>query len=78
MSQKLIFCEMDNNKKCKCGYKLGDPWVVPKARYSFWGWFVVSVGISYPPVEVRYECDKCGEVFKSITDKKLLRTHAYR
>lgn len=57
---------------------MGDPWVVPKSKYSFWGWFVVSVGISYPPVEVRYECDKCGEVFKSIKDREKLKSHAYR
>lgn len=71
---------MDTNKqkKCKCGYKLGDPWVVPKSKYSFLGWFVVSVGISYPPIEVNYECDKCGEVFKTVTDRKVLKNHAYR
>lgn len=69
---------MSEEKKCRCGYKMGDPWVVPKCKYSLWGWFVVSVGISYPPVQVNYECDKCGEVFKTIKDKELLKNHAYR
>lgn len=70
--------ESKEQKVCKCGYRLGDPWVVPKSKYTLFGWFVVSVGISYPPIEVRYECDKCGEVFKTIKDRKMLRNHAYR
>ena len=68
----------DQEKKCECGYKMGDPWVVPKSKYSFWGWLIVSFGISHPPVEVRFECDKCGEIFKIISDKKLLKVHAYK
>lgn len=70
--------EPESDKNCECGYKMGDPWVVPKSKYSSLGWFLVSVGISHPPIEVRFECDKCGEVFKIISDKKLLRTHAYK
>jgi len=30
---------------CACGYSVGDPWVVPKQRYSLFGWFVMSCGI---------------------------------
>lgn len=67
----------DSDKKCRCGFKFGDPWVVPKSKYSFWGWFVVSMGISYPPLKVAYECDKCGEVFSTITDREKLKSHAY-
>jgi len=67
----------DSNKKCNCGYKLGDPWIVPKSVYSFWGWLIVSIGISHPPTEVRFQCEKCGVVLKLITDKKDLKSHAY-
>jgi len=67
----------DESKSCKCGYKLGDPWVVPKSIHSFWGLLIVSIGISHPPTELRLQCEKCGEVLKVITDRKELRGHAY-
>lgn len=65
-------------EKCTCGYTKEHPWVVPKPKYSFWGWILVGTGISHPPVGVSIECDKCGEVFERITDKKLLKDHAYK
>lgn len=57
-------------KKCSCGYTTDDPWVVPVRRYSFLGWFIMSCGISHPPIKVNIECDKCGEVFDVIKDDK--------
>lgn len=65
------------NKLCKCGYKLGDPFIVPIPIHSFWGFLIVSIGISHPPIELRLQCEKCGEVLKVITDKKELKNHAY-
>jgi hypothetical protein len=70
--------ENTDKKKCRCGHTRDHPWVVPKPRYSLWGWILVGFGISHPPVEVRYECDKCGEVFERITDPKVLKNHIYR
>lgn len=67
-----------DNNKCGCGYAMGDPWVVPKSKYSLWGLLIVSFGISHPPIEVRFECDKCGEIFEIVSDRKRLKTHAYK
>jgi len=67
-----------DQKKCRCGYTRNDPWIVPKPSYTVWGWILVGFGISHPPVEVRYECDKCGEVFERITDRESLSHHIYR
>ncbi len=63
-------------RTCACGYSIGDPWVVPKQRYSFFGWFVMSCGISYPPNRINIECDRCGEVFDVIEgDRKFLEEY---
>lgn len=70
--------QTNSEKICRCGFGRSHPWIVPKPKYSLWGWMLVGLGISHPPVEVRYECDKCGEVFERITDRKLLRDHIYR
>jgi len=51
---------------CACGYSIEDPWVVPRQRYSFFGWFVMSCGITYPPKQINIECDRCGEIFDVI------------
>ncbi len=67
-----------DQKRCRCGYDRSHPWIVPKPSYSIWGWILVGFGVSHPPVAVRFECDKCGEVFERITDRDSLRHHTYR
>ena len=67
----------DKNRSCQCGYKMGDPWIVPNSKYTFFGWLMVSIGISHPPVIVNFQCEQCGEILYSITDKKELKSHAY-
>ncbi len=57
---------MKKKKECGCGYSVGSPWVVPKQRYSLFGWFVMSCGISYVPKQINIECDRCGEIFDVI------------
>ena len=68
----------NNQKTCRCGYTRDHAWIVPKPSYSFWGWILVGTGISHPPTEIRFECDRCGEVFERITDSTLLKSHSYK
>ena len=66
-------------KVCSCGYRVADPWVVLKQRYSLFGWFVMSCGISYPPKRIDIECDLCGEVFDVIAgDRRFLEEYMLR
>jgi hypothetical protein len=67
----------ENSKSCKCGHKMDDPWIVPNSKYTFFGWLMVSIGISHPPVKVIFQCEKCGESVKTITDKNELKSHAF-
>lgn len=64
--------------RCGCGNTVGTPFVTPKQKHSATGWILVSIGISHPPEEVVFTCDRCGEELKKITDKNLLKKHAYR
>ncbi|MFA9407412.1 MAG: hypothetical protein ACERKJ_01090 [Candidatus Dadabacteria bacterium] len=70
--------DTNNQQTCRCGYTRDHAWIVPKPSYSFWGWILVGTGISHPPTEVKFECDKCGEVFERITDPVLLKTHSFK
>ncbi len=64
---------------CECGHSVGDPWVVPKQKYSFFGWFVMSCGMSYPPKQINLECDCCGEIFEVIRgDREFLEQYCER
>lgn len=66
----------ENGAVCGCGYSPGDPWVVPVRRYSFFGWFVMSCGISHPPTRINIECDRCGWIFEEIKgDRKFLEEY---
>lgn len=71
MSEKIE----QTDKKCSDGYSPGDPWVVPVRRYSFVGWLLMSCGISHPPKQVNIECDRCGFVFETISDKTELKKY---
>lgn len=70
---------MDGESKiCKCGNTVGTPFVFPKSEYSTFGWFLMMLGISHPPVKVVFRCEDCGEILKTVTDRKLLREYTYR
>ena len=63
---------------CTCGNTVGSPRVFPKSQYTFFGWILVLMGISHPPVRVTFSCENCGQSVKTITDPNLLRKHTYR
>lgn len=69
----------EKSARCGCGYSAGDPWVVPRQRYSLFGWFMMSLGISHPPKRISIECDHCGRVFEEIRgDGKFLNDYYSR
>lgn len=69
---------VEETTACACGNKVGSPFVSPKAQYTFFGWILVLMGISHPPVKVTFSCDNCGQSLQTITDATLLREHTYR
>lgn len=71
MSEKIH----KSDKKCRDGFSPGDPWVVPVRRYTFIGWLLMICGISHTPKQVNIECDKCGYVFETISDKNELKKY---
>lgn len=68
----------DNNEKtCKCGFKMGDPMIVPKTRYNKKGYFWLSMGYSAKPTEVVFQCQNCGEILDSSTDEEIIEKYRY-
>jgi len=48
-----------------------------KTRYSKLGWFMLSLFFSVQPLEVIYQCQKCGTVIDKSTDPEILKKYRY-
>ncbi len=55
---------MEENK-CSCGQNLTANDIVPENDYTFWGWILVTFGITATPKKVVYHCASCGKVVKN-------------
>ena len=71
--------DKNNNKEkslstCSCGYDRNHHMTQAKGEYTFIGHFLVTFGISYRPLKVRYLCLKCNKYFDETTDPRILNT----
>ncbi|MGM0574577.1 MAG: hypothetical protein ACQEXJ_02415 [Myxococcota bacterium] len=65
----------DERKTCRCGYAIGDGMIAEEPRYSLGGTLALLFGITARPVELVFECRKCGEVLARTSDPAKLRAH---
>ncbi|MGA2668176.1 MAG: hypothetical protein ABSF32_04585 [Ignavibacteria bacterium] len=65
------------DKTCSCGHMKDNPLVSAKTKYGRWGWLLLSIGISPKPVEIIYQCQKCGEIVETSKDPVLLEKYRY-
>jgi hypothetical protein len=65
------------NKSCNCGLRRDDPLVSAKTKYNRWGWLLLSIGISAKPIEIIFECQKCGGIVETSKDPVLLVRYRY-
>lgn len=68
---------MEKEKICKCGFKLGDPMIVPKTRYSKQGFVWLSLGFSAKPIEVIFQCQNCEEILLLSKDEDIIEKYRY-
>jgi hypothetical protein len=64
-------------KKCSCGHTINDPMVAAKTRYNKMGLFWLSMAYSAKPVEVVFQCGKCGEVIERSDDAEVIEKYRY-
>jgi hypothetical protein len=67
----------NNQKKCSCGFTIGEPMIAAKTKYSKWGWFLLSLAFSAQPLEVIFQCQKCGEIIGSSSSPDVLEKYRY-
>jgi hypothetical protein len=63
--------------KCSCGHTREHRLVSAKTKYSTSGWLALSLAFSSKPVEVIFQCQKCGEIIESSRDPELLEKFRY-
>jgi hypothetical protein len=68
---------MSEENKCKCGHTIDDDFVTAKSRYNKWGWLLLSLAYSAKPVEIIFQCQKCGEIIEKSTDREVIEKYRY-
>ena len=78
MEKETNTIESDNSPlpTCPCGFDKTHPMVQAKGEYTAWGHFLVTFGISYRPLKVRYQCLKCDTYFDETTESRILNEFA--
>jgi hypothetical protein len=66
-----------SEKKCTCGHSKDNPLVSAKTRYSKSGWLALSLAYSAKPVEVVFQCQKCGGIVETSRDPEILEKYRY-
>ena len=64
-------------ERCSDGFTINDPMVSPKARYSKMGLFWLSMAISAKPIEIIFQCQKCGEILQRTDDPDMLEKYRF-
>jgi hypothetical protein len=63
------------HRRCRCGYERDHLMVSAELKYSFWGWFWLTlVGASANPVRAVWRCRVCGDAVGETDDPALLKT----
>jgi hypothetical protein len=70
--------EIENKaSKCSCGYTIGDQMIIAKTRYSKMGLLLLSMAYSAKPIEVVFQCQKCGEIISRTDDPDIIEKYRF-
>ena len=77
--QKVLTCPLQDDCPVVAQEHPRDhPWVVPTRRYSTIGGFYFLAGITGPPKEIVFNCERCGKVVERSRDPTDLAHYRYR
>ena len=64
-------------EKCSDGFTIDNPMVSAKARYSKMGLFWLSMAFSAMPVEIIFQCQKCGDILMRTDEPDMLEKYRF-
>jgi hypothetical protein len=59
----------------ECAHHRDDPSAIAEPTFSLMGDFSHAIGMSARPVNVSFRCRRCGKIFETTNDKKVLRRY---
>jgi hypothetical protein len=62
---------------CKCGHTRDNRYVSAKAKYGASGLLALSLAYSAKPLEVVFQCQKCGQTIEINRDPDILEKYRY-
>ncbi len=63
--------------RCSCGFTIGDQMITAKTRYSKMGLLWLSMAYSAKPIEVVFQCQKCGEIIDRTDDPEVIEKYRF-
>ena len=64
-------------ERCSDGFTRDNPMVSAKASYSKMGLFWLSMAFSSIPVEIIFQCQKCGEILERTDSPEMLEKYRF-
>lgn len=58
--------------RCSCGHDRNHYMVSAEAKHTFWGWVLISLGISSKPIYMGFRCRNCRELIEETSDPALM------
>ena len=74
-SAQALVTDAAAGKTCRCGYSVDHIMVSAEPEYSPWGNFwVLFMGVSTPPIKLKFICRSCKGHLMSTKDPKILES----
>jgi hypothetical protein len=61
------------DRKCRCGFSIGNVQVHPEPKYSTLGWMLLFLGATPNPRYAVYRCGRCNQVLGATKDPAVLK-----
>src|SRR5258706_8852309 len=61
--------------RCRCGYDRDHHFVSPEPKHTFWGWVLMTLGITSIPVKMGFRCRRCNTLIEETTDPAVIKRY---
>jgi len=65
----------NDRPRCPCGYDRDHHLVSPEPKHTFWGWVLMTLGITSHPIHMAFRCRRCHQVIEETTDPVVMKRY---
>ena len=74
-ASKTETAEQASLPRCRCGYDRDHHFVSPEPKHTFWGWVLITVGITSIPIWMGFRCRRCKALIEETTDPAVMKRY---